>query len=178
MEMTERRVSPQTAVRGRDAWSTGAIAGLAGGVAEIAWIALYQGVTDHQGAAVAHGVTKSVVPQLAASSAAVPLGVAIHMALALALGIAIALMLRAFLPRIVGTALEPVVVVGLLVVVWAMNFFVVLPVINPGFITLVPYGATLISKILFGFAAAFVFWFAGRPLQPSSTNETEEYDVK
>ena len=43
-----------------------------------------------------------------------------------------------------------------------MNFFIVLPVINPAFVTLVLYGASLVSKILFGFAAAFVFWCSRR----------------
>jgi hypothetical protein len=38
--------------------------------------------------------------------------------------------------------------------VWAVNFFVVLPVINPQFVDLVPYAISLVSKVLFGVAAA------------------------
>ena len=64
------------------------------------------------------------------------------------------------LPRLAGTVLEPVAVVTALVAVWAVNFFVVLPVVNPDFVTVVPYAASLISKTLFGVAAAFVFWCA------------------
>jgi hypothetical protein len=41
--------------------------------------------------------------------------------------------------------------------VWAVNFFVVLPQVNPAFVHLPPYGVTLISKLLFGLAAARVF---------------------
>ena len=41
-----------------------------------------------------------------------------------------------------------------LVGVWAVNFFVVLPGISPAFIHLVPYPVSLMSKILFGLAAA------------------------
>jgi hypothetical protein len=40
--------------------------------------------------------------------------------------------------------------------VWAINFFVVLPVIDPAFILLVSYPVSLISKLLFGLAAAEV----------------------
>ena len=90
------------------------------------------------------------------------MGVAIHMTLAVLLGIVIAFSVRKFLPRIIGSAWEPVVVVGMLVGVWVMNFFVILPAVNPGFVVLVPYGASFVSKVLFGFAAAFTFWCAGR----------------
>ena len=140
--------------------TVGTLAGLAGGAIEIGWIALYQHLTGHAAAAVARGVTQSVLPGLASAPDAVLLGLAIHMALAVALGVVIAIAVPRVLPRIAGTPLEPVAVVAALVGVWAVNFFVVLPVINPAFVTLVPYGASLVSKVLFGFAAAFVFWGA------------------
>jgi hypothetical protein len=150
------------AVNRVDIWPVGAIAGLLGGVAEIGWIALYQGVAGHESLAVARGVTQSLIPQLAATPAAAPLGIAFHMTLAVLLGTAIAFFAGKFLPQIVGTRWEPVIVVGMLVGVWAMNFFVILPAINPGFVALVPYGVSFVSKVLFGFAAAFIFWSAGR----------------
>lgn len=137
---------------------TGVAAGLAGGVAEIAWILLYAQVSASDAVAVATGVTASLFPALGASGAAVPLGIIVHMVLAVALGMAIAAGLRIVAPRLAGTLLEPVTVVGCLVAVWAVNFLVVLPVINPGFIELVPLGAGLTSKVLFGAAAALVFY--------------------
>lgn len=143
-------------------WPAGAIAGLAGGAIEIGWIALYQGMAGRESLAVARGVTQSLIPPLATTSAAAPLGVAIHMSLAVLLGMAIAFFVRRFLPRILGSAWEPAIVVGMLVGVWAVNFFVILPAINPGFVALVPYGASFVSKVLFGFVAAFIFWCAGR----------------
>jgi hypothetical protein len=73
--------------------------------------------------------------------------------------VAVAALLARFAPRLCGTAFEPVAVVGLLVAVWATNFFLVLPALNPGFVDLVPYGASLTSKVLFGVAAAFVLHF-------------------
>jgi hypothetical protein len=135
-------------------WSAGALAGLAGGSAEVAWIYLYGRVTDGQAGAVARGVTGSFFPDLAAASLGVPLGIAIHMGLAVLVGLAVTVMLRSLFPRMTGTALEPIAVVGALAAIWAMNFFVVLPVINPAFVGLVPYWVSLFSKVLFGIAAA------------------------
>ena len=101
----------------------------------------------------------TVAPGLTLASASLPLGLAIHMGLAVALGIVVAMAMPRMPPRLAGTPREPVAVIATLIVgVWAVNFFVVLPVINPAFVTLVPYGASLASKVLFGFAAAFVFW--------------------
>jgi hypothetical protein len=140
----------------------GAIAGLAGGAAEIGWISIYQNVVGHESSALAAGVTQSVIPGLAPTPLGVPLGVSIHMVLAILLGVAIAMLVKAFMPRIVGTLMEPVVVIIMLAGVWAANFFILLPMINPEFVLLVPYGASFVSKMLFGFMAAFVFWCAHR----------------
>lgn len=140
----------------------GTLAGLAGGTIELAWIALYQHLVGHEAASVARGVTQSVAPELASVPAALPLGIVIHMVLSMALGIVIAVMVQRAAPRLAGTPWEPVAVTAALIGVWAINFFVALPVINPAFVTLIPYGASLTSKILFGFAAAFVFWSSRR----------------
>jgi hypothetical protein len=148
-----------------------------GGAIEVGWIALYQYVAGHESAAVARGVTQSLIPNLATAPAAIPLGVAIHMGLAVLLGLTVAIFVRKLLPRIVGTAMEPAVVVGMLIGVWAVNFFVILPMINPAFVTLVPYGVSLVSKVLFGFAAAFVFWCAGR-FHAAMKNLKETSDVQ
>ena len=42
--------------------------------------------------------------------------------------------------------------------VWVFNFFVLLPVLNPGFAGLMPYGVTLASKLLFGVAMGWVLY--------------------
>jgi hypothetical protein len=156
----------------------GVLAGLAGGAVEVGWIALYQNAVGHESAAVARGVTQSFVPAIAAAPAAVPVGVAIHMGLAILLGIAVAVLVNRFLPRIVGTTIEPVVVVAALAGVWAVNFFVILPAVNPDFVGLIPYGASLASKLLFGFAAAFVFWHAHRFQRAPNKRSRETSDVQ
>lgn len=161
--MNRLGVGVSTDLHGSDSWRIGAVAGLAGGAVEIGWIVLYQYLAGHESAPVARGVTRSLIPELVAAPVAVPLGVAIHMALAVLLGIVVAVLVNRLVPRVVGTAMEPVIVIAMLAGVWAVNFFVVLPVINPGFVSLVPYGASLASKVLFGFAAAFVFSRAHQP---------------
>ena len=40
--------------------------------------------------------------------------------------------------------------VFLLALVWAVNFFIILPWLNPAFVTLMPYSVSLASKLLFG----------------------------
>jgi hypothetical protein len=45
---------------------------------------------------------------------------------------------------------------AVLVGVWAVNFFFVLPIVSPAFIHMVPYAVSLGSKLLFGLAAAEV----------------------
>lgn len=140
----------------------GIIAGLAGGLAEIIWIALYASLSATEAAAVARGVTGTVWPSLAASTWAVPLGIALHMAIAMVLGIAVATLMRPLYRRSRYGALGALATVAALVAVWAVNFLVLLPAINPAFVALLPYGASLASKVLFGLAAAAVLWGASR----------------
>lgn len=56
----------------------------------------------------------------------------------------------------------PVAVVTL-VLVWATNFLVILPVLDPAFVTLLPYGVTLFSKLLFGITMGWVVQETARP---------------
>lgn len=141
--------------------ATGVLAGLAGGVIEVAWIALYGQLAGAEPAGVATGVTRTIFPTLKAAPLTVALGITIHMMLAILLGIVVVLLLRSFWPRLTGTALAPLVVVAILVGVWAVNFTVVLPALNPAFVSLLPYGVSLTSKVLFGAGAALVMHFRG-----------------
>lgn len=134
----------------------GAVAGLAGGAAEIAWILLYSGLGSVDGNSVARGVTATFSDSVAVSSAGVSLGVLLHMMIAIVLGIAIALASGKILPQVRSALLEPCFVVTGLVGVWAVNFYLILPVINPDFVHLLPLEASLASKVFFGIAAALV----------------------
>ena len=125
---------------------------------EVVWIMLYQSLSGNDAAIVARGVTASVFPDLATAPTSIMLGIVIHMVLAVGLGIVIAIAIPTVLPRVVGTFLEPALVVLCLAGVWTMNFFVLLPIINVDFVTIVPFPVSFTSKMLFGFAAAFTFW--------------------
>jgi hypothetical protein len=132
------------------------LAGLAGGAAEVLWVTLYSSVTGTNGSVVAQQVTASVWPAAAAWSLAPVLGVVIHMVLALALAALCAPLLLRFSARRAAPGATTMIAVMALTLVWAINFFLILPVINPKFVALMPYGATLISKMLFGLAMAGV----------------------
>jgi len=134
-------------------WKLVLLAGFAGGAAEILWIALYSWVTATSGTMVARQVTASVWPAVAEWAYAPALGIAIHMALALALAAAIVPLLLHFVARPPEGKTIVLGAVSVLAVVWVVNFFLVLPWVNPTFIALMPYGATLTSKLLFGAAA-------------------------
>ena len=132
----------------------GIIAGVAGGVAEIAWVILYAGVTGADPATLARGVTTAAGMSSLVSAAPAALGVTVHMTLAVALGIALSFGWRALSSHRLEMRSPFPFMLAALVSVWAVNFFVVLPIISPAFIHLAPYPVSLMSKVLFGLAAA------------------------
>lgn len=125
-------------------------AGAAGGVAEMLWVGAYSAASPASGMEVAREVTATALPAAAGLAFAPVLGVLIHMALSIALGLALAKLLWSrLLPRWGSRALMPAALAAL-AGVWAVNFFVVLPILNPAFVTLLPLAATFVSKLLFG----------------------------
>jgi hypothetical protein len=137
-------------------WKLIMIASLAGGTAEIIWVSLYASFTTIEGATVAREVTASLLPAYAAGSSGVLFGIVIHTLLAVAFGYAFAFALWKPFARPRGLVATLTVSVLTLATLWALNFFVVLPVLNPVFITLMPYPVTLASKMLFALAMAVI----------------------
>jgi hypothetical protein len=132
----------------------GVFAGAAGGLAEVLWVSLYASVSGLDAAVVARGVTTAVGLQTLVPHAPAAAGIAIHMALAVALGVALASVWQV-LPANLRKA-HLAFGAAALTCVWAMNFFVVLPIVSPDFVHVVPYSVSLVSKLLFGLAAAHV----------------------
>jgi hypothetical protein len=133
----------------------GAIAGAAGGLAEIAWVTVYATATGSNAAILAQGVTTAVgATALLPESFPMILGVAIHMTLAAMLGIVLAFTWRALCASRIGSMSPYPFTLAALVGIWAVNFFVVLPIVSPAFVHMVPYAVSLTSKLLFGLAAA------------------------
>ncbi len=130
----------------------GTLAGAAGGLAEIAWVSLYAFATDTSPALVARGVTTAAGVGALLPADAVTLGVGVHMGIAVMLGIALTFVWRA-MPA--ARTVNPFAfMAAALTGVWTINFFMVLPIIDPAFIHLLPYSVSLISKLAFGMAAA------------------------
>jgi hypothetical protein len=132
----------------------GVATGLAGGAAEIAWVGFYGAATGTPVAGVARGVTAALglsgVPHAAA------LGIALHMLLAVMLGVAVVAAFRSSLLSSINAWSQSALVVLTLAVVWSVNFLLVLPHLDPAFLTLLPVAVTLTSKLLFGVSAAAV----------------------
>jgi hypothetical protein len=109
-------------------------------------------MTGGNAATLARGVTTAAGVTALLPAAPVSVGIAVHMALALALGIALVGVWQTLARR--DTVSLYGFMLAALTAVWAMNFFIVLPIVSPQFIALVPYSVSLISKLLFGLAAA------------------------
>jgi hypothetical protein len=118
------------------------------------WVTLYAGATGADPATLARAVTTAAGVSALFPAAPVALGVTVHMALAVMLGIALSFGWRALSSRRLEIANPFPVMLTAHVGVWAINFFMVLPIISPAFIHLVPYPVSLVSKALFGLAAA------------------------
>jgi len=137
----------------------GVLAGIAGGFAEILWIAGYGALTGTDSAEVARGVTTIVgaaFPVTLMITQPVASGIAIHMIIAVGLGIALVFFWHALAERRFAAVDPYSFMFAALAIVWGINFFVVLPQIGPSFTELVPYPVSLMSKLLFGLAAAAV----------------------
>jgi hypothetical protein len=141
----------------------GVLAGAAGGLAEIAWVTLYAGATGDNPATLARGVTTAAGVSAMVPADPVALGVTIHMGLAVTLGIALAFVWRTLSSHRSEFISPFPFMAAALAGIWAVNFFVVLPIVSPAFIHLVPYSVSLMSKVLFGLAAAAAFRLLADP---------------
>ncbi len=132
------------------------LAGVAGGTVEIIWVMMYCFGSPLSASLIGEEVARSFLPQMTGITAVVA-GVFIHYVLACLIAAAAVLTYRRVFE---GDIDEPAIFatsIAALVVIWAANFFVVLPIVNPVFVTLMPYTVTLISKIGFGIAMSWIF---------------------
>jgi hypothetical protein len=132
------------------------LAGLAGGLAEIFWIGIYSTVTHAGGLEISRQITASMLPAWSESSIAPILGMCIHLALSVVLAFLSCRLLMEPAMRRFGQAVVLPSCMAVLAGVWAINFLVILPVINPAFVTLLPFLVTFASKQLFGLAMGAV----------------------
>ena len=109
---------------------------------------------------VAEEITRSFLPQIAGFSAGMTGLIMRYVLSVLIAGVVAMTLLRMLASRI--DVLAVLVVSGTaLVGIWAINVFVILPMINADFVTLMPYTVTLVSKLGFGIAMGWVFVVRG-----------------
>jgi hypothetical protein len=137
---------------GQNVLSTGLLIGFAGGLAEIVVVWFYSVVTGGDAANIARHVASAA----GLGNASVVTGVVIHMGLAVALGVALNAGLQIFAGRRAHDGTIFSFMIGSLAVIWVINYFVVLPLVSPGFVHLLPYAVAFASKLAFGAAAAAV----------------------
>ena len=132
------------------------LAGIAGGTVEVVWVALFCLIAPLQSSLVAEEVARSFMPQITGTSA-LAAGLIIHYVLAVLVAGIVAIVLL----RLLGNRFDMRSVIAVstaaLAAIWAINFFVILPLVNAEFVTLMPYAVTLVSKLGFGAAAGWVF---------------------
>ncbi len=144
--MTEAHLSAGEIVK------RGLLAGIAGGLAEMAWVSLYAAASGGDAAILARGVTTASGIMALLPHAPVMAGIAVHMTLAALLGVVLTGLWQSFAGR--DTAALYGFMLAALASVWAVNFFAVLPAVDPSFVHLLPHSVSLVSKLLFGIAAA------------------------
>ena len=140
-------------------------AGLAGGTAEVLWVAAYATATGADALPIAREVAASVIPGLGALAAAPLVGFGIHFALSAALAIAFVSALWRACGGRPAPAVIAVAAVSVLALVWSGNFLLLLPSLNPAFLEQMPRAATFASKLLFGLTMA---WMLGRNVAVAS----------
>jgi len=150
------------------------LAGICGGFAEVIWIAIYGAASQTSSLEVARQITASVFPAMADSLMAAQLGIVIHMLLAVLLtGIFVWAVWLPYTRRAhrLNFLQAMLISVTTLSAVWAINFFVILPQLNPAFIGLMPLGVTLLSKMLFGVAMGGVLGQVARAAAPYAADD-------
>ena len=132
------------------------LAGVAGGTVEVVWVMLFCLMSQLPSSLVAEEIARSFLPQIAGLSA-LATGLIIHYVLAvLVAGMVAMILLRLLRDRVDMRSVLALSTVAL-AAIWATNFFVILPVINADFVTLMPYTVTLVSNLGFGIAMGWVF---------------------
>lgn len=124
-------------------------AGFAGGTAEVIWVAMY---THATGGSAAHIARQIAVAFFGSEPGSMAAGVSIHFALSCAIALAFSAILLRPLQQAGGRGAVFAGSIAVLILIWAFNFFIALPQINPAFVTLLPLAVTFVSKLLFGLA--------------------------
>jgi uncharacterized membrane protein YagU involved in acid resistance len=129
--------------------------GLIAGLSEIIWITLYCLATNTNGFHIAHRITETVFPSLPYSNHSLVLGILIHFTLSLLSSIAFIRTLWLPFTRHYHKSVTLIFGALLGMILWMLNFWVILPLINKSFVRSLPHAITLISELIFGVTLAW-----------------------
>lgn len=133
------------------------IAGLLGGLTEVIWVGLYSTVQPLSLSGLGSAITATVITAGDTLPQSHLLGLGINMLLSVGLALGFGYILWPMISRLAQHKLNPIpITVITLAIVWKVNFFLLLPVWNPAFISMLPPEISLMSKLLFGVAMGAV----------------------
>jgi len=140
--------------RSMGAWvKAGCVAGFAGGLAEVLVMAAYSGASGLSGVTILSLITATFLPaSFAFGGLGAFDGLVIHLALSVAIGAGFGIFQYLIHKNRAVVSYSFVLVTGALMLagIWAFNFFVLLPEINPAFVAYVPLAPSFVSKLSFG----------------------------
>lgn len=134
----------------RKLWNLILWSGFVAGLSEIIWVTLYCLVTNADGMDIPHHITDGLFPSLPYSNYSLILAILIHFTLSFLTSIGFVRTI--WLPFTRHYHLSLTLVFGGLVgvILWMVNFWIILPLINKSFIQSLSYGITFISELAFG----------------------------
>ena len=143
------------------ALAAGAVAGLAGGLAEVVFMGGYSSITGINPSEILKLITFTFFDSsVAFGPDGLRAGLLIHFALSLAIGLSFGLFARYALKGSFSYSKALAWGSLALTAIWACNFFVILPVYNAAFIELVSPGVAFFSKLSFGIVLSLGVRFA------------------
>jgi hypothetical protein len=125
------------------------VAGIVAGLAEVLWVLGLAAFIILDAGNVAREVTASLFPALLESGFSIVLGIAIHLALSVLLVVAYFGSIGRWVEKHFNLSGQLTIAISALIIVWAINVLLILPVINPLFNNTIAYSFSLVSKILF-----------------------------
>lgn len=126
------------------------LVGFVAGMTEIVWVSLYSLFSHVELANIASSISQTVFFNSLNIQIAPVMGIIVHLGLSILLALAFGFTVLPFIERQTTNSTTLIASLITLTVVWKINFFVLLPVWNPEFISLLPLHITLVSKLLFG----------------------------
>ena len=131
------------------------LAGLLAGAAEVVWIMFYGALTAVDTRGVAREVIVTVYPELATNPIAPYAGIVLHFALSIAIACVFYMAITAGFGDLHRNQML-IASICALAGIWGMNFFWILPNLNPAMAHIVPKVVSLASKLLFGISMGLV----------------------